>query len=101
MGKSWNGNAARSQGQQKYDAEPAGGERAPLEWQEVHSEMVGSVKVAISAAMGSRGNKLYSFALGRMVTEGRTSKFFQPRDLDSLSQAVEVARKWLASEAAT
>jgi hypothetical protein len=74
-------------------------DRAPLQWQERETLTAGQVTVAISSAQGGRGDKLYSFVLGRLGKEpGRTSKFFQPRDTTDIATLMEKVGLWIEAD---
>lgn len=88
----------------QYEAEEqhsytAKAERVPLQWRELHVIKAGNVQAAISEATNDRGEKLFSFALGRVLFEGRTSKFFQPRDVENIGLVVTGVQQWLAAQA--
>jgi hypothetical protein len=74
-------------------------DRAPLQWVEAETLTVGQSTATISTAQGGRGDKLYSFVVGRIGKEpGRTSKFFQPRDLKDLAQLMEQVGFWVDAD---
>jgi hypothetical protein len=85
----------------QYTSVPPDAERQPLQWAEAHILESGSVRASISTAVGDRGNRLYSFILGRSKGPGHTSKFFQPRDVEDLAQVIEAVREWLEKATAT
>lgn len=96
MGKGFKSKPRQYEQEHEYAA-PA--ERAPLSWREVHRVKAGNVVATISEATNDRGERLFSFSLGREAREGRTSKFFQPRDLENIPLVVSGVEQWLNAQA--
>lgn len=87
--------AAREQEQEKAP------EKAPLNWTQAYQITSGYVTATISAAVGDRGDKLYSFTFARQGKEpGRTSKFFQPKDMKDLDRVLLKVIEWLNEDKA-
>jgi len=68
-----------------------GNRRPPLDWVEAKTIDVESVRISISEAEGSEGQRIQSFSIGRIGRDGRTSKFLQPRDKEALAEALDEA----------
>ena len=74
-------------------------DRPPLQWQVQTTLEAGPVSATVSSAQGGRGDKLYSFVLGRSGKEpGRTSKFFQPRDTKDIINLMEQVAIWIDAD---
>lgn len=91
-------NHAEAEAEGSYNSRPPS-DRPPLQWQEAETLTAGQVTATISTAQGGRGDKLYSFVVGRIGKEpGRTSKFFQPRDLADLAKLIEQVGFWVEAD---
>lgn len=77
-------------------------ERSPLPWKESATLTSGNTVAVISTAIGERGDKLYSFSVGRLgKSQGRVSKFFKHKDLRDLTSLLSDIGVWIENDRAT
>jgi len=70
------------------------GTRTPLEWELVETLRAGDVQLEINTAIGAKGNRMYSYRLGRLVPGGKVLSFLRPRDRVDAIQLLEDLEMW-------
>lgn len=72
--------------------------RAKLHWETLDTITKGKIKVGITAAAKQDGNKIYSIRIGKMLTEDKTTGFYNPSDFANLRAAIDEAEAWIDTD---
>lgn len=73
--------------------------RAPLEWQQVHNLIHGSLEARISKAINENNEAMYSFTLGRAPFRDKPgSKNIQLRDIGDLAGIGPAIEAWIEND---